>query len=92
MKILLGDFNAKLGREDVFIPTIGNENFYDINNDNGITAVNSDTSKNLNVKRTNFPHHSIHKFTWTSPDGKKHNQIDNILTARRRHCSILDVR
>jgi exonuclease III len=25
MKILLGDFNAKLGREDIFKPTIGNE-------------------------------------------------------------------
>jgi exonuclease III len=26
MKILLGDFNAKLGREDIFKPTIENEN------------------------------------------------------------------
>jgi hypothetical protein len=25
MKILLGDFNSKLGREDTFKPTIGNE-------------------------------------------------------------------
>jgi hypothetical protein len=25
MKILLGDINAKLGREDIFKPTIGNE-------------------------------------------------------------------
>jgi hypothetical protein len=24
MKILLGDFNAKIGREDIFEPTIGN--------------------------------------------------------------------
>jgi exonuclease III len=29
-KILLGDFNAKVGREDIFKPTIGNE----ISNDN----------------------------------------------------------
>jgi exonuclease III len=26
MKILLGDFNAKVRREDIFKPTIGNEN------------------------------------------------------------------
>jgi exonuclease III len=25
MKILLGDFNAKVGKEDIFKPTIGNE-------------------------------------------------------------------
>jgi hypothetical protein len=38
-----------------------------------------------------FPHCNIHKFTWTSPDGKKHNQIDRILIDRRRRSSILDV-
>jgi hypothetical protein len=28
MKILLGDFSAKVGREDIFKPTIGNESFF----------------------------------------------------------------
>jgi hypothetical protein len=27
MKILLGDFNAKVGREDIFKPTVGNESY-----------------------------------------------------------------
>jgi hypothetical protein len=34
MKILLEDFNAKVGREDVFKPTIGNESLHEISNDN----------------------------------------------------------
>jgi exonuclease III len=75
MKILL-DFNAEVGREDIFKPTIGDESLHEISNDNGVRVVNFITSKNLIVKSTMFPHHSIHKFTWTSPGCKTHNQID----------------
>jgi len=54
MKILLGDFNAKLGRE-IFKPTIGNESLHQYSNDNGVRIVNFATSKNLVVKITMFP-------------------------------------
>jgi hypothetical protein len=77
MKILLGDFNAKVGREDIFKPTIGNENLHVISNGNGVRVVKFATFKILIVKSTMFPHRNIHKFTWTS-DGKTHNQIDRI--------------
>jgi hypothetical protein len=56
MKILLGDFNAKIGREDIFKRTIGNESSLESNNDNGVRVVNFGTSKNLIVKSTMFPH------------------------------------
>ena len=92
MKILLGNFNAKVGRENIFKPTIGNESLHQDSNDNGVRLVNFATSKNLVVKSTMFPHHSIHKYTWTSPDGNTHNQIDHVLIDRRRQSSVLDVR
>jgi hypothetical protein len=34
MKILLGDLNAKVGREDIFKTTIGNESLHEISNEN----------------------------------------------------------
>jgi hypothetical protein len=92
MKILLGDFNAKVGREDVFKPTIWKESLHEISNDNGIRVVNLATSKNLRVKSTIFPHRNIHKYTLTSRDGKTHNQIDHFLVDWRKHSSVLDVR
>ncbi|PNF26439.1 hypothetical protein B7P43_G16450 [Cryptotermes secundus] len=52
MKILLGDFNAKVGREDIFKPTIVNESLHEISNDNGVRVVNFATSENLTVKRS----------------------------------------
>jgi hypothetical protein len=45
MKILLGDFNAKVGREDIFKPTIGNESLHKISNDNGVRVVNFATTQ-----------------------------------------------
>jgi hypothetical protein len=92
MKILLENFNAKVGREDIFKPTIRNESLHETSNDNGVRVVNVATSKNLVVKSTMFPYRKIHKYTWTFPDGKTHNQIDHVLIGRRRQSSILDVR
>jgi hypothetical protein len=79
MKILLRDFKAKVGRENIFKQTIGNESLHEISNDNGVRIVNFATSKNLIIKSKMFPHHSIHKYTRTSQDGKTHNQINHIL-------------
>jgi hypothetical protein len=74
MKILLGDFNAKVGREDISKPTIGNESLHEISNDNGVRLVNFATSKNFRVKNTMFPRRNIHKYTRTSPEGKKQSE------------------
>ena len=55
MKILSGDFNAKLGRENIFNPTIGNESLHNDSNYNGVRIVNFATLNNLVVKSTMFP-------------------------------------
>jgi hypothetical protein len=91
INIMLGDLNAQVGREDIFKPTIANKRLHEISNDNGIRIVSFTTSK-TSVKNAMFPHHSIHKCTWTSLDRKTHKQIDHILIDRRWHSSALDVR
>jgi hypothetical protein len=53
--------------------------------------VNFASSKNLRVKSTMLPHHNIHKYTWTSPNGKTRNQIDYILVDRRRHSNTINI-
>jgi uncharacterized protein YcsI (UPF0317 family) len=68
MKILLDDFNVKVGIQDIFKPTIGNESSHEISNDNRFWVVNFETPKNLVVKSNMFPHRCIHKYTLTSPD------------------------
>jgi len=55
MKIPLGDFNAKVGRENVSKPTSGNESLHKDSNDNGVRIVNFATSINLVVTSTMFP-------------------------------------
>jgi hypothetical protein len=79
MKILFGDLNAKVGREDIFKPTTGNERLHKISKNDGIIVVNFCMSKTLSVISTMFPHRNIHKYTWTFPDGNNDNHIDHIL-------------
>jgi hypothetical protein len=56
MRILLRDFNAKLGREEIFKPTNGNDRLHKEGNDNDVRIVNSATLTNLVVKSKLFPH------------------------------------
>ena len=57
--IQLGDFSAKLWREDIFKLTIGNEILCQVSNDNGVRAVNFATSQNIVVKSTIFLHQTF---------------------------------
>ena len=59
MKSLLGDFNAKVGRENIFTPIIWNED----NNNNGVRTLNFSTARNLVLKSMMFLHQKIHKHT-----------------------------
>jgi exonuclease III len=93
-KILLGDVNTKIVREDIFKPTTVNNNLYEISNDNGVGVVNLVGSKNLTVRRQ-----CSHIATFTNLFGHLLMErltieliIRRILVDRRRHSRITDVR
>jgi hypothetical protein len=91
MKSLSGDIKAKVSREDIFRTTTGSKSLQEIKNYTGVKVVKSARSKNLTLKSTMFPHRNISTFTWTTPDGKTHNQSEDVLVDRKRHSSVFDV-
>jgi hypothetical protein len=73
INILLRDFNAYLGREDIFRATTGTDSLHGTSNDNEVRAVNFATSKNLIVTSTMRDHSAL---------GQKAHHIDHVLVDR----------
>ncbi|XP_039282986.1 uncharacterized protein LOC120351088 [Nilaparvata lugens] len=92
VKLILGDFNAKLGKEACHRPTIGPYSLHDESNENGLRMIDFAGGNNMTISSTYFKHKDIHKMTWASPDGTTKNQIDHVMIDRRHGSDILDVR
>ncbi|KAJ4444945.1 hypothetical protein ANN_06744 [Periplaneta americana] len=66
MKILLGDFNAKVGREDIFKPIIGKKSLYVTSHDNGVSQchIHSKESSRFKIQSTTGDGIDDHSFTY----------------------------
>jgi len=82
----------KWGERKFTKPKIGNDSLHRDSNNNGVGTVNFAALKNMFVNSMMLPHRNIHKYIWSSPDGKTHDQIGHILIDRRWHSSVSDVR
>ena len=91
-KIILGDFNAKVGYDPELRGTVGKHSLHKESNDNGRRLTGFALSRGLVVSSTTFSHQQIHKATWVSPDQRTSNQIDHILVDARHASCILDSR
>lgn len=56
IKIIVGDMNAKVGREEIYRPTIGQHSLHERSNGNGARLIDFAVSRNMTVSSTFFPH------------------------------------
>ena len=63
MKIILGDFNAKVDKETYIYPACGKFSLHDVTNGNGKKMIDFALGRDLAVCGTWFEHKNIHKFT-----------------------------
>ena len=90
--VIVGDFNAKVGKRtnENEKRAIGNFALGE-RNDNGEELVNFAIENELSIMNTLFQKHPRRLFTWTSPDGNTKNQIDYVLIQQRWKSAISDV-
>jgi len=90
--IIMGDMNAKFGKEKVFSQAIGRHTLHNISNENGEMVANYAISNGMFLISTNFQHKKIHIGMWISPDHQTINQIDHVMVSKEKMRLIHDVR
>ena len=80
--ILLGDFNAKIGKEHSNKRVAGRHTLHNITSENEETLVQLATAHNLGISSIKFQHRRIYKGTWGAPGEDVCNQIDHVLIYR----------
>ncbi|XP_044573412.1 uncharacterized protein LOC123257656 [Drosophila ananassae] len=92
IKILMGDFNAKLGPNNNGLEPIMGRHGVGTRSNNGDRLADLCQTFQLVIGGTVFPHKEVHKYTWTSPSGHTRNQIDHLCISRKWRHSLSDVR
>ncbi|XP_068220215.1 craniofacial development protein 2-like [Palaemon carinicauda] len=78
MKIVIGDFNAKFGRNNQEIVNLMDVKGHgEVANVNGAHFISVCSTNNLVIEGTLFLHKDIHKYTWTSLWDYYKNQLDH---------------
>jgi exonuclease III len=67
--IMMGDFNARIDRENFMKPVAGNFTIHEETNENRKHLGHFATMNNMIIKSTCFKHKIIHKGTWKVPGG-----------------------
>jgi hypothetical protein len=92
LTIILGDVNAKLGKEVAYQKLTGKHTLHEENNRNGELLRDFTAANNMIVMSTQFQHKRIRKSTCRSPEQNTINQIDHLLINQNKKEVIEDVR
>ncbi|XP_068242411.1 craniofacial development protein 2-like [Palaemon carinicauda] len=93
MKIMIRDFNAKVGRSNPGIEKVmGVKGFGEVANKNGAHFIMFFSANNLVIECNLVHHKNIHKYTLTSPCGNDKNRIDHIDIYKERSRTLRNVR
>ena len=92
IKLIMGDFNAKIGSDNQGYENVMGVHGLGVMNDNGERFVNTCAINNIVIVGSMFTHKRIHKATWVSPDQVTENQIDHIGINKMFRRSLQDVR
>ena len=80
--ILMGDFNAKVGKRANSSETATGIFGLGTRNERGDTLVEWATSEKFKIMNTMFKKKPKRRWTWKSPDGTTKNEIDYVLTTK----------
>lgn len=92
LKVLMGDFNAKVGSNNEDIEHVMGKHGLGEMNNNGELLVELCWLNEFKIGGTLFPHKAEHKVTWVSPDSRTQNQIDHICISAKWSNTLCDVR
>ena len=65
VKIIIGDANAQVGKEQEFCPTIGRNSIHETSNNNGERLIDFAASRNQIIGSAIFNHKKINLATWS---------------------------
>ena len=83
---IIGDWNSKVGSQE--ITRVMGKFGLGVQNEAGQRLTEFCQENALVIANTLFQQHKRRLYTWTSPDGQYHNQIDYILCSQRWRSSI----
>jgi exonuclease III len=92
LKIIIGDMNAKVGRDKIYRKYVSRHSAHEKTNDNGTRLINFAASRDMILGSTRLERKNIYKYTWQSANRETQNQIEHMLSDPRHINNLLDIR